>query len=195
MLFRSRKIILDGNFQRVEYYKDYKEEIRNWIKIPRFDHIEYPKETDLVVHIRGGDLFTGPFNENHAPLPIKYYKEIIETEKWDKLWVVTEELSNPLMNRLIELYNPKIICGDLLQDFSILHYSYNVVLSVSTLGWWGSWLNNIQRVHFPLHGLFNPKERVDINLVVEDNRYTYYKVEKPEKWTGSPEQIKDLMKE
>jgi len=64
---------------------------------------------DLVIHIRSGDIFKGPFiHPVYTPLPVSHYVKIIEQNSFDKIYLVAEDNLNPVINELIKLF-PKII--------------------------------------------------------------------------------------
>lgn len=59
---------------------------------------------DLVIHIRAGDIF----DRNHYAYiqpPLCFYTEIIESKKWDKIFIVTENRKNPCFDYLISKYD------------------------------------------------------------------------------------------
>ena len=81
---------LDGYFQRFDYYKDYKKEIKEWLKIE--ENYRKPGANDLVVHVRGGDLYQwnrpDPVHPQHIPLSLKHYVNAIDKSKFKKLFIV-----------------------------------------------------------------------------------------------------------
>jgi len=59
---------------------------------------------DLVIHLRGGDIF---YRGHYAYIqpPISFYKKIIEKQKWNNIYLVSEDDRNPCFNILKETYN------------------------------------------------------------------------------------------
>ena len=61
-------------------------------------------DNDLVIHLRSGDIMVGGNTEMIQP-PLEFYKKVIESNKWDKIYVITErEPLNPIYNVLKESY-------------------------------------------------------------------------------------------
>lgn len=50
-----------GNMQAEEYFKEYKEEIKEWLKVkPEYDSYEFCKENLCVINVRGGEYTGSP---------------------------------------------------------------------------------------------------------------------------------------
>ena len=61
-------------------------------------------DNDLVIHLRSGDIMVGGNPEMIQP-PLEFYIKVIESNNWDKIYVVTErEPLNPIYNVLKERY-------------------------------------------------------------------------------------------
>jgi hypothetical protein len=105
---------------------------------------------DLVIHIRGGDIFATPHFLYITP-PLSYYTTIIETRKFDTITIVSEDKLNPCVDKLLELY-PEIRFQpqSLDQDIHILLHASNVIESFGTFTFTLLLLsNNIQTVYRP----------------------------------------------
>ena len=186
-----RRIFLHGFFQRVEYYEPYKEKIRKWFAIN--EDYRKPGENDLVIHVRGGDLYKRHGNSQHTPLPFSYYKGIIESMDYEKLYIVTERKDDIIVQRIHKAYDSEIISQSIMQDYYFMLHARHLVLSVCTIAWWAGWLGEAT-VHFPLTGYWHPDSvRSDINLRVYSNRYIYYDLGIQDNWSASEEQIKELL--
>jgi len=196
-----RRIIIEGYFQRFEYYKPYRDRIKNWFN----DFVEYscmvPGKGDLVLHVRGGDLWRNKLPGcQHAPIPLRFYQEIIETTECEDIHIVTENRDDPIVKRLVEMY-PKIrvVSQSVLEDFLFIFFAQGTVaLSMSTLAWWASWLSSgVKEVHFPLYGFWHPDSpRQDIEMrVTGDSRYIYHDYGAFHSWEGRQDQIEYIMRE
>ena len=60
---------------------------------------------DVVIHIRGGDIFTTCIHPLYIPLPLSYYIKQINKHKYRKIIIVSEDKLNPVVNKLLELYD------------------------------------------------------------------------------------------
>ena len=188
-----RYICLNGFFQRYEYYKAYKDNILNWINIKQNISI-IPSKNDLVLHVRGGDLLEGPYNNVHPPCPFAYYKNIIENSSYDKLYIVTEKESDIVAQKIKSVFNGIIISNSVIEDFNFLLNAENIVLSLSTLAWWAAWLGKAKTAHFPRIGMWHSDTyRNNLDLEVDEDRYIYHNLYKVDNWCGSSQQIKKIL--
>lgn len=115
-----------GNFLGVYLSDDERKKIcQKYIK----DKIKYTKINlsvdDLVIHIRGGDVF------KHSPkfyvqAPISYINKILKEETYKNIYVIFEDFTNPMVNYLIENYKNVEIIND-------FNESINYILSCNTL--------------------------------------------------------------
>ena len=169
----KRKIILEGFFQRYEYYRDYKNIIRNdWlltdINIP--DQID---PNDVVIHVRRGDYL----NHGYA-LPLSYYESALKKIKYNRVFIVTDEPSDPFLSRF-KPYNAIIHKGSMLEDFKFIMLFKKIILPESTFSWWAAFLSGAEEICSPvaLYGRWFAKQPGPygrINLKVDDeNRYIH----------------------
>jgi hypothetical protein len=107
----------------------------------------------LYIHIRAGDVFQG--NGAHPAYiqpPLKYYKDIIESKKWEKVIVVYQDLGNPCIKALKNMNYDNIIfeSNSLEKDLSILSRANNLVLGFGTFGLLLYFLNNnLKNIYIP----------------------------------------------
>jgi len=96
-----------GTFEeRTEVAKKYIIPIMN-IPLPKCT----PSSNDLVIHLRSGDIM----NKGHGAYiqpPLSYYIKIIESRKWDKIYIITEHTNNPCLQKLTSSYNNVISFAD-----------------------------------------------------------------------------------
>ena len=58
----------------------------------------------LVIHIRGGDIFSRGHYAYIQP-PISFYEKIINSKKWEKIYLISEDNKNPCLEILKNKYN------------------------------------------------------------------------------------------
>lgn len=197
--FYKNKIKIDINLSAIKlfsfrYKKKFHEMRLNIIKDEVFSNIPKYKanNNDLYINIRSGEIFIYKFNRNYAQPPLCFYKKIIEQNKYDNIYILSNGHENPVVDNLLEKY-PKIkyIHGSVEYDISILVNAYNLVLPISTFPLTLIRLNNNLRNVY-VYGIIN------YNLI--DANYTIYKMEPSKtylkkmkrKWKNSNEQL-DLM--
>lgn len=186
----TEPIKLSGFFQRTEYYVPYKEDIKKWFAVDK--DYRKPGKNDLVVHVRGGDLYRKKPNVNHHPCPYSYYKRIIDFAEYDKLFIVTENPKDIVVQKIFAEHGGEIISQSPIEDYYFMLHATELALSPSTLAWWAAWLGESKIVHFPQIGFWHPKVRTDVDLRVDEPGYNYYD-SGTEDWTASEEQIKALL--
>ena len=193
------KINIDIQFKlkSIFYFKYKKKIIYNRLRIIREEVIaNIPKfkntPDDLVINIRSGDIFVNRINRNYGQPPLCFYQKIIDDHKFKNIYLMSNGHENPTVNKLLKLY-PKIkfIHGALEEDVSVIIYSYNLVMPISTFPLTLIRLNNNLRKMFvyPL-----------INYNFKDEIFTIYKMEASQnylnkiqrKWKNTKEQL-DLM--
>ena len=91
--------------------------------------------TDLFIHIRSGDIFrySPNINFNYAQPPLCFYQSIITNFNYTKIYIISQDKENPIIDILIEKF-PNIIFNKnkLEKDVSILVNAYNIVGSISS---------------------------------------------------------------
>ena len=162
-----RRIVLDGFFQRYEYYRPYRERIRReWLRIDA----PLPADSragDLAVHVRLGDYVTS----HRSLLPFAHYESILRRARHDRLVICTDDPEDPFLDRFAP-YHPVIRRAAELDDFRFLSSARRIALSQSSFSWWAAFLSRAEEIYFPLprHGFWSPG-RPDIDLRVDESRY------------------------
>ncbi len=104
-----------------------------------------PRKIDsnaLVIHLRGGDIFSRGHYAYIQP-PLSFYEKIINSKQWSKIYLISEDNRNPCFNILKKKYNC-ISCLDannrnggnlwgFNEDLSIMIGATNFVASKSSL--------------------------------------------------------------
>ena len=93
---------------------------------------------DLYIHFRGDDIFTKSFNNPdhapaYAPYPLCFYQKIIEKNNFKKIYLISEDKLNPIIDILLNNYTNTIYNKNSLEDdISYLAHAYNLVGSISS---------------------------------------------------------------
>lgn len=164
-LYRGQPIILSGYYQDFRYYRGRKEFIRSLLKINPL--LQNPGENDLVVNFRGTDL-------SDAQMPFSFYKFLISRERFEKLWIVTEDPHHTTVLKLLSCYSGEVYSNGPISDFSFVMASKKIIMSVSTFCWMAAWLSNADKIYFPLGSSYTGFGKHDKGLIVpDDRRYRY----------------------
>lgn len=168
----------DGYFQRYEYYKPYKEDIKLWLSNVGIHDERLIHKDDLVLHYRLGDYI-----RNGYCMDPGWVKETLRGINFRQLWIVTDDTTN--IPKELNYFDPiKTTNQNHYLDFILIERFNNIFISQSTFSWWAAWLSNATKVYFPIlkKGVWpkvdgDPsycKDTRDINLVVDDEpRYIY----------------------
>lgn len=134
--FKSDTGVIDCSTNFFYYSKYIKPELRmNVIKKEILNNIPKFKTNlnDLYIYIRSGDIFIRVYNHLYAQPPLCFYKEIINNNKFDNIYIISKIKNNPVINALIKQNsNIKYKKNNLKDDIGILVYCYNMVGAIST---------------------------------------------------------------
>ena len=88
---------------------------------------------DLIIKLRSGDIFINHIHRNYSQPPLCFYQKIINENKFDKIYILSNGHENPVVDKLLKLY-PKIkyMEGTLEEAISIIINAYNIVMPVSS---------------------------------------------------------------
>ena len=89
---------------------------------------------DLYIHIRSGDIFTNPsVTMLYAQPPLCFYQKILNDFKFRKIYIISENNANVVIDKLLSENNNIIFKQNKLEDdISYLQFGYNLVASVSS---------------------------------------------------------------
>ena len=106
-------------------------------------------KNDLFIHIRSGDIFINP-HFPYAQPPLCFYSKILNNNKYKKIYLISQQINNPVIHKLINEY-PNIIYykNSLKIDISYLVNAYNLVASIS------SFLVSIVQLNYNLRFLWD----------------------------------------
>jgi hypothetical protein len=139
---RARAIILDGYFQRAEFFMPYREQIRNWVLGDEERKID-PRR--VVIHIRRTDYL-----DHKWELPFHFYREALKAAgvSGRDIWICTDDSKDPFLRRFAS-YHPKIFQGDEIASFHFMRTAGCLILSRSSFSWWAAFLAEGQSAFGP----------------------------------------------
>jgi len=119
------KSLLDLNHEKAI------EILRNCFKFPIINN-DF-NENDVVIHMRGGDIFGKYPHHNYINPPLSYYINILINKQFNKIYLISEDNKNPCIKNLISKY-PKIIhkIQSLDEDIKIILQAPNIITSFGT---------------------------------------------------------------
>lgn len=140
-----RKIILNGWFQRHEYFNPHRERIQSWLTMDP-QHITPCTDADVVVNVRRTDYIGLGW-----ALPFSFYEEAIERAlpKGGRVSIVTDDPNDTFFLRFRK-WKPKFFKGTPLQQMSYLSHAPRLVMSASTFSWWPAFLGKAESVVCPV---------------------------------------------
>jgi hypothetical protein len=128
-------------------------------KIKSYSPIDVPY--DLVIHLRGGDIFRRRPHKSYIQCPLSYFKAIIEKEKPKRTLLVCEDDKNPIHSHLPKYTNCDVRIGKRLDD------DINLILNARTLvaGGISNFVSqlalcseNLKRFYFPVFENAHPPQ-------------------------------------
>lgn len=163
-----RRIILDGWFQRYEYYRPYRQQIRRWLTLdPAIQVLNV--RPDLVLNVRRTDYIALGW-----ALPFSYYDEAIRRALpgGGNIWIVTDDRWDPFF-RQFKRWRPKFFSGSALQQIAFMMRAPRLVLSQSTFSWWPTFLGDVQEIIAPIPstGAWSEASDGDTANLIERDRF------------------------
>ena len=131
-------------------------------------------KNDLLIHIRGGDIFVTP-HVQYVPPPLSYYTNILNSTSYDKITMISEDRANPVIDKLLQMY-PKITfeLNDLETDIKKIMGCTNIITSYGTfipsLLSMSNTVQNIYKVSYQFGEVLINREKVNV-YVTNLNRY------------------------
>ena len=105
--FFSRKKICKKFNLNEDIFENNKINIREIIK-SIISFTEYEKlditDKDLIIHIRSGDVYSSNPHMGWIQPPLSFYENIINTHKWDKIYLICEDTKSPVIKPLLNKY-------------------------------------------------------------------------------------------
>jgi hypothetical protein len=202
-------LVLLGNFEIGDNYHAYRNKLKAWFKFPAIDlskfeffklhpdlgslnyfiHTEFDGKItpdDLVISLRLEDYT----NENNLDrlLDFDYFKIILESKKFNKVYIITNPGSIGHNNQYKYLkeflpYDPIFVR---VYNYPIMSMAFgaqfnNIAISQSTYSWWLAFLSNAKQVYHPIAmtGPFSLTDErypaCDLRVPLSEWRYVDYK--------------------
>lgn len=99
--------------------------------------IDYTKlepldENELVIHIRSGDIIKNIHPQYVIP-PLSYYTNVIESGKYNKIYIIAEDKLNPCIDVLCSKYSNIVFeLSDLKKDIELVLRARNIMMTIGT---------------------------------------------------------------
>lgn len=177
-------IRLTGYFQRYEYYRAHRRQIREWLATS--DTIDFEaRPSDVVLSIRRGRDYIPRYG-----LPLSYYENALASLEYDRVFICTNEPADPFIRFLVKKYGailkagtfqggkkPPSYLADALDNFLFIKKFDKIIISNSSYPWWAAFLSDAHEIVFPRpsSGLWSPNHphSKNISLEVDEARYEY----------------------
>lgn len=133
---------------------------------------------ELVIHIRGGDIFSKSPHRAYIPPSLSFYKNIIDNSSYEKIYLINDFDNNPCISKLKELYSNIIhISSTLENDIKILLSASNLVTSIGTFPFSLLFLtNNVKNIYYPSYSIQVEEvkiyfDNIKFNSIDQENYY------------------------
>jgi hypothetical protein len=148
---------------------------------------------NLLIHIRGGDVFWSRPPSNYVCPPLYYYINIINHAKYDNIYLICDDYNNPCTRILLELY------PNIKHSLNSLEHDVSLILSVSTVVCsYGTFIpqvtllsNNIKTLYIPSYFMNYCGYNDKVCNVKSVDLTEYHKIMEP--WERSEKQIETML--
>jgi len=152
LLNTKKSIVVNSFLQKIEYYKDSIDILRECFKIDNNIKVD---ENELVIHIRDGDYRMG-----NVHIRDQTYINILEKISPSKISIVTDNINTDFIKymtkngaKLITLSNDTNVGEGFNQhemyDFLYMLNSNQLLISQSTYSWWAAFLGFQKKIYVP----------------------------------------------
>lgn len=147
-------IILTGYFQGLHYFEHFQNDIRRKFEIKKkyrrkYDDYMAPYKNNKIVAIQIRRTDYQEFNDSDLmgpdlTLPLSYYTELMDELRKKQFYqfIVMSDDKHYLHDDFERLPDVIISDNDEIIDLQILIHADVCVISPSSFGWWGAWLNH-----------------------------------------------------
>jgi hypothetical protein len=160
------KIEVAGFFQRYEYFRPWKEQIRKWLQTD-IPVDRPPSPEDLVVYV-----------QSYFNIGPDFFRHLLEKLPFNHLHLLVNDAvrSEPYV-RALSRYRPNVVHSEnYLHDFEFLRRAERLVVAPSSFSWWAAWLSDAKQIHVavPDEGYGSLSHLVADLMVDNEDRYTYH---------------------
>ena len=161
---------------------------------------------ELYIHIRSGDIFLKPCKESsYAQPPLCFYKTIIDNNKFNRIYIISQNDLNPVINELKKAYK-NIVYFKYYFEFDIVRLAkgYNIVGSISSFvieiiklndnlkNFWEYDIYQLREKILHLHhSIYDYKRKYTIYQMSPSKNYKEYMLN----WKVSKKQINIMLKD
>lgn len=163
------------------------------IKLFKYKYYDLEKLdiNDVVLHIRSGDLFEKNPHPNYILPPLSYYESILKSNKYNKIYLISEDKNNPCINILLDKYKNIIYNNNSLDiDVQLILKAQNIICSYGTFI---PALTNLtkytKKIYITKHDYIDLLNKNIVLNIIDCNDY----VKKMGKWKKNNEQIKLIL--
>ena len=134
-------VILDGFFQRCEYYIPERDKIRHWLRMEDGTALSM-EMPDLLIHVRRAD-----YVQHGWALPFSFYRSAIEEylPSGGKLVIATDDPLDPFFWSF-RCWKPKFFRGSIPELMQLMKEAPCLLMSQSTFSWWPAFLGKENRL-------------------------------------------------
>lgn len=145
--YRHSNVILDGYFQRADYFNKYRDIIKGWFEpctIPR-------NEDDWVISYRVTDYWHPRVDSVIDP---EWHISILDNEGYfsgsnkSKVYIVTEDSGDPCVKYLQNKTGATIVSEDIKHDFNFIRSFDKIINANGSFSWWASFLGEQSKCYF-----------------------------------------------
>ena len=158
--FHIGNVSLNGYFQSLKYFKDYFEEFKNKLDLPRVKK-DFIEKNNVAFHIRRGDYLLYP--TIHYVCDTNYFKNMFEEFSNYQINVFTDS-PNYVLDEFKDFKFNLIQTSSELNDLTLMSQHDNMVCSNSSFSWWASVLGKQKDKVIVPNRWFNDRDFEDIYL-------------------------------
>lgn len=150
------KLTVRGGFQRVEFYRELENEIREkWLKLSTPPSPRGVGDFAICLRSTMNGKPQVAESEKHAKrfetaslLNEQEVRRLAATVSYSRLYLVTNLPEHPLVRALRDLGGEVVVEGEM-KEFLFLRSFQKVAISQDSLSWWASFLGHAREIYFP----------------------------------------------
>lgn len=192
--FNRDKVCSSFNIDNTLFDK-YKEDIKKLLK----EAIEFKNinnnitENDLVIHIRSGDVYNKTPHPGWIQPPLHFYEKVINSKKWEKIYLICEDTNSPVISPLLNKYNNiHFKIQPLIEDIKYIIGCKNICFGM------GSFIPALLLFNNKIHNMYYPRYcyryLLDITSYINKIEYNLPNYIKKGEWKNTKEQILVMLK-